>query len=99
MAASDWKAACAYGVQSGREAGVHEMNVQMEQADRLFERMMAIPAATQPGRAAKVHALLVHVMRDGWRGGKEADLDWNKEQASAMLGEFAGLSAEELAAI
>jgi hypothetical protein len=66
--------------------------------DRLFARMMAIPATTQAGRAAKVRALLVHVMGKDWRGPGEP-LDWPCEQARALLGEFAGMNAEELAAI
>jgi hypothetical protein len=37
-------------------------------------------------------------MCDGWRGpGKE--LDWDKDMARALLGEFAGMCAEELEAI
>jgi hypothetical protein len=50
----------------------------------------------QAGRAAKVRALLVHVMRSEWLGA-DGDLDWDKRQARALLGEFAGMSAEELA--
>ena len=60
--------------------------------------MMAIPAMTQPGRAAKVRALLVHVLRDKWHG-PFGPLDWEKAQARALLGEFAGLSAADLEAI
>jgi hypothetical protein len=58
--------------------------------------MMAIPATTQTGRAAKVRALLLHVMGNEWRG-KACDLDWEKEQSRALLAEFAGMSAEEVA--
>ena len=60
--------------------------------------MIAIPAATQAGRGAKVRALLTHVCPSEWRG-PAADLDWDKEQARALLGEFAGMTEEELAAI
>ena len=96
MARYDWKAACAYGVRTGREAGVHEMNVQLEQADRLFDRVMAIPAATHAGRAANVRALMAHVIPQDWRG--EGDVpDWDTKMARALLGEFSGLSAAELA--
>jgi hypothetical protein len=58
-------------------------------ADRLFEQMLAIPATTQPGRAAKVRALFMLLMPDEWRGGAE-ELDWPYRQARALLGEFAG---------
>ena len=60
--------------------------------------MTAIPAATQAGRAAKVRALLAHVCTSKWRG-PTSDLDWDTEQARALLGEFAGMTEEELAAI
>ena len=43
-------------------------------------------------------ALLVYVLGDRWRG-PGGPLDWDKEMARAVLGEFAGMSAEELAAI
>ena len=64
----------------------------------MFKRLMAMPAATQPSRAAKVRALIVHVMHGSWRG-PASELDWDKEMARALLGEFAGMSAEELEAI
>jgi hypothetical protein len=51
--------AWAYSRESGREAAVKERADLDEQADRLWERMMTIPAATSAGRAAKVRALLV----------------------------------------
>jgi hypothetical protein len=56
---------------------------------------MSIPATTQAGRAAKVRALIVYVMRSEWRG-PASELDWDKEMARALLGEFAGMSAAEL---
>ena len=52
----------------------------------------------QIGRAAKVRALLVHIMRDEWRG-PEDRMDWEKANARALLGEFAGMSEDELAAV
>jgi hypothetical protein len=67
-----------------------------DQADVAFKRMMAIPCTTQAGRAAKVRAALVHAMRSEWRG-PDSELDWDKSVARALLGEFAGMSAEELA--
>jgi hypothetical protein len=59
---------------------------------------LAIPATTQAGRAAKVRGLLVHALGSGLRG-DASDPDWSHEQGRALLGEFAGMSAEELAAI
>ena len=59
---------------------------------------MAIPVATQAGRAGKVRALLVHVCCDDWRG-PASDLDWEKEQTPALLAQLAGMTEDELAAI
>jgi hypothetical protein len=67
-----------------------------EETNLLFDRMMAIPAATQAARAAKVRAFLVHVGCNNWRGPADP-LDWQEKQARALLGEFAGMSAEEIA--
>jgi hypothetical protein len=60
--------------------------------------MVAIPAATQPGRAAKVRALVFHVLHGKLRGDSE-NLEWDRAMVRALLGEFAGMTAEELAAI
>ena len=68
------------------------------QADRHWASMMAIPAATQAGRAAKVRALLMHVCPQEWRG-PASDLDREVQEARALLGQFAGMSEEELAAV
>jgi hypothetical protein len=59
--------------------------------------MMAVPCATQSGRSAKVRVLLIYVLGMTWRGSAEEVDDWAIEQARALLGEFAGISAEELA--
>jgi hypothetical protein len=88
--------AFAFSRDCGRDAAIRDQVATEGQADVLFERMTSIPAATHAGRAAKVRALLVHVMRSGWRGPGDS-LDWEKAQARALLGEFAGMSAEELA--
>ena len=93
-----WDKAWEYSRESGREAGVDKVVEVEGQADRVWKRMTAIPAATQSGRAAKVRALLTHVCPSEWRGPK-SDLDWDLEQARALLGEFAGMTEEELAAI
>ena len=60
--------------------------------------MQALPALTLAGKAAKVRALLVHVMGVDWRGPVD-EMDWGRDQARTLLGEFAGLSTDELAAI
>ena len=91
-----WADASAWNRKTGRGAAIEELGDLDKEIDQVFRRMMAIPATTQPGRAAKVRVLLVHVMRDEWRG-PAGPLDWEKEQARALLGEFAGMSAEELA--
>jgi hypothetical protein len=90
-----WKAACAYSKETGREDAIEELREFDEAADEVFYRMMAIPATTQQGRAAKVRALLVHVMGDDWRGPAK-ELEWDIEHARALLGELAGMTAEEL---
>jgi hypothetical protein len=86
-----------YSRETGRTAAGEESADLDEQADRVWRRMMAIPAATQVGRAAKVRVLLTHVC-DNCRG-DASDLDWDIEQTRALLGEFAGLGEDELAAI
>ena len=90
--------AFAYSREVGRDAAIKERNDLDDEADRLWARMMAIPAATQAGRAAKVRSLLKHVCANEWQG-PCADLDWDKDQARALLGQFAGMSEEELAAV
>ena len=77
----------------GRDGAIRERNGLDDEADRLWARLMAIPAATSAGRAAKVRALLTHVCREDWREdwrGPGSKLDWPHEQARALLGEFAG---------
>jgi hypothetical protein len=98
--ALDWdtraKAAWGYSREVGRCAAIEEVESVDEQADAVFKRMLAIPCTTQAGRAAKVRAFLIHVGRSDWRG-PDGPLEWPESQARALLGEFAGMSAEELA--
>ena len=82
--------------ETGRDAAIQEQWAVDRQADAALERMMDIPCATPAGRAAKVRALLVHVLRTGWRG-PAIDLDYDKKIARRLLGEFAGMPEEELA--
>jgi hypothetical protein len=93
-----WEKAWAYSRESGREAAIKEQAQLASQADRLWARMMAIPASTQAGRAAKVRALLTHVCPSEWRG-PTGPLDWEIQETRALLGQFAGMTEEELAAI
>jgi hypothetical protein len=58
----------------------------------------SLPARTQAGKAAKVRALILHVMGNDWRGPVD-DMNREVEKARALLGELGGLSANELAAI
>jgi hypothetical protein len=87
-----------YSRDCGRDAAIQEQMEIDQITDRLFLRLMAIPAETQAGRVAKVRALILHVMRNDWRGPAK-ELDWDAEMARALLGEFAGMSAEELAEV
>jgi hypothetical protein len=91
-----WKEACAYSKEIGREDAIEQLREFDEETDQIFYRMMAIPATTQPGRAAKVHALLVHVLGREWRGAA-SELEWDIAQARTLFGELAGISTEELA--
>lgn len=90
--------AWAYSRDVGREAAIQERAKLDDQADRLWARVIAIPAATHAGRAAKVRALLAHVCPE-WRGPADDLDDWQKEQTRALLGQSAGMTEEELAAI
>jgi len=90
------EAAWAYSRETGREGAIERLREFDEETDRVYSKMMAIPAATQPGRAAKVRALLAHVMGREWRG-PDRELEWEVSKARALLGELAGMSAEELA--
>lgn len=74
-----------FSTETGREAAIREQNDLRQQADGVFERMMAIPAVTQAGRAAKVRT-------------DEVD-EYGIETARRLLGEFAGMTEAELAAI
>jgi hypothetical protein len=74
-----------------REAGDY-----CQETGLIFDRMMAIPAATPAARVAKVKAFLVRCGGDDWRGPDEP-LDWIPATARALLAEFAGMSAEEVA--
>jgi hypothetical protein len=85
-----------FGRESGREKAVDECEDIHSQAGALLERMLALAALTQAGRAAKVRTLLRYVAGDDWRGPGN-DLDWEIGVARKLLGEFAGMSEKELA--
>ena len=93
---TDFTAARTFGRESGREKAVVEIQEVDGKGAQLFARMIALPAQTQAGRAAKVRTLLSYAAGDDWRG-PSADLDWEIEAARKLLGEFAGMSEEELA--
>ena len=86
-----------FSEECGRTAAIEALEECEMAMDRLFYRLMTIPAMMQPGRAAKVRAFLVHILGD-WRG-PASHLEWDVGTARALLGEFAGMSAAELAAI
>jgi hypothetical protein len=96
MRVSGSDAAWAFARSYGRDAAIDEAEAFSTPAIRLCERLMTTPALTQAGRAAKVRVLLAYIMGDDWRG-PEADLDWEIAQVRAVLGEFAGMTSEELA--
>jgi hypothetical protein len=90
-------AASAYSRETGHEDACYEADQLDGQAGDLFQEMMAIPATTQAGRAAKVRAFIVHTGRS-WRGDSD-NLGYDHDMARTLLGDFAGMSAVELAAI
>jgi len=91
----NFEAGCAFARSYGRDDAIDEADAINLPADRLCERLMATPALTQAGRAAKVRVLLADILGDEWRG-PDSELDWDIAQARTVLGEFAGMSAEEL---
>jgi hypothetical protein len=91
-----WARVKAWSEATGRDGAIKRLQNFDEETDRIYHQMMAIPATTQPGRAAKVRALLVHVMGREWRG-PDSELEWEVSEARTVLGELAGMSAEELA--
>jgi hypothetical protein len=91
-----WAEAAAWGRKTGRDAAINKLGDMEREIDLVFRRMIGIPATTQAGRAAKVRIFLVHVGRSNWRG-PGGPLDWDHEMARTLLGEFAGMSAEEIA--
>jgi hypothetical protein len=93
-----WELACAFDQESGRDAAIVELDEFFETTDALCDRVMSIPATTQPGRAAKVRALIVHIMPSAWRGAANK-IEWDIERARALLGELAGMSDDEIAEI
>ena len=93
---SDYAAASVFSDESGRESAVAECEHLINRGGQLFARMIALPAQTQAGRAAKVRTFLAFVANDDWRG-PSRNLDWEIDAARKLLGEFAGMSEEELA--
>ena len=78
----DWKTAVDFSKASGPVAVIEEMDVILSQTGHLFDRMRALPAQTQAGRAAKVRTLLAYIMGREWRG-RGVDLDWDIDHARA----------------
>jgi len=80
------------------DAAIEEADALHTPADLLCERLMATPALTQAGRAAKVRVLLLGSMHsecNNWRGPDEL-LDWDISLTRAVLAEFAGMSEGEI---
>jgi len=94
-------AAYAFSHMSGREQALKELDGIFEETDLMLDRMRALPARTRAGMAAKARTILMFCLLrfdDGWKG-PGINLDWEKDHARALLGEIAGMSEAELAAI
>jgi hypothetical protein len=91
-----WERTKAWSYATGREDAIEKLRNFEEETDGIYYRMMAIPATTQSGRAAKVRALLTHVMGNKWRG-QDRELEWDVSQARTLFAEFAGMTAEDIA--
>jgi hypothetical protein len=96
MKGSGSEAAWAFAGTYGRDDAIDEAEKFHDPANRLCEQLMAAPALTQAGRAAKVRVLLVDIVGDDWRGPSD-DLDFDIYLVRTALGEFAGMTEEELA--
>ena len=81
----------------GREAACAEIDAIQAKTDSLMAALFAKPARTIAGRAAKVRVVLEFI-NDQWRGPAD-DLDWPISVTRQLLGQFAGMSEAELAAI
>ena len=91
--------AFAYSREVGREAAIKEREDIDSQADRLWTRMMAIPAADAGRQGRESPRTAYPRVRRRWRARRQRSDDWEIEQARALLGQFAGMTEEELAAI
>jgi hypothetical protein len=96
--AEGYKAASAFSDAVDRESAIEEVEAIHEKLGPLATSLMAMPAETSAGRAAKVRVLLACVARDKWHG-PGSDLDWEIDCARLLLGEYAGMSEAELAAM
>jgi hypothetical protein len=61
------------------------------------DRMFALAAATEAGRRSKVRVALklAHCWRDPWRGSAD-DLEYSTRVIRGLLGEYAGMTEEEV---
>ena len=89
MRVSGYDASWAFARSYGRDDAIDEAETFHLPVDGLCERLMATPALTQAGRAAKVRVLLADILGDKWRG-PDSELDWDIAQARTVM------SAEEL---
>jgi hypothetical protein len=93
------EASLTFEAECGRDEAILEARALDDQADDLFGRLLATPAQSLAGKAAKVRSMFALVLDDdGWRGPAD-NLDWDKGQIRALLGDLAGISEAELAAL
>jgi len=86
---------------SGRTAAIKQVEELYTPLHRLLEKLIDTPARTQEGRVLKVRSLIqfvLHSPAQDWRG-PDSELDWDCSLTRRLLGEYAGLTEAELAAI
>lgn len=81
-------AAESYSIRSGHRAAGNEVSALLARADVLLEQMLAIPAITPAGRAAKVEALLAHLDEPEWRQADD-EAPWEFRALRSLLHELA----------
>ena len=101
VAVESLEAANAFIESSRRRAAIEQVEELYKPLHRMLEKLIDTPARTQEGRVLKVSSLIqfvLHSPAQDWRG-PDSELDWDCSLTRRLLGEYAGLTEAELAAI